>query len=48
MREIYNSRKKSDYQLAELIMAGIARFIFKEGSRNAFNNDRFESIQEEL
>jgi len=42
MREIYNSRKKSDYQLVELIMAGIAMFIFKEGSRNAFNNDRKE------
>lgn len=42
MREIEDYRKKSDYQLAELVMAGIAMFIFKEGSRNAFNNDRFD------
>lgn len=42
MREIEDYRKKSDYQLVELIMAGIAMFIFKEGSRNAFNNDRKE------
>lgn len=42
MREIEDYREKSDYELAELIMACIAMFIFKEGSRNAFNNDRQE------
>jgi hypothetical protein len=31
--EIYNSRKKSDDKRSELIMAGIAMFIFKEGLR---------------
>ncbi len=42
MRKIEDYRKKSDYELAELIMACVAMFIFKEGSRNAFNNDRQE------
>jgi len=42
MREIEDYRKKSNYELAELIMACVAMFIFKEGSRNAFNNDRQE------
>ena len=37
---IEDVRKKSEYKLTEIIMAGIAMFIFKEGSRNAFNNDR--------
>lgn len=35
-------RKRKDYQTAELIIGGIALFLFKEGSRNAFNNDRKE------
>jgi len=43
IRKIEDCRKKeSDYKLAELIVAGIAMFLFKEGSRNAFNNDRQE------
>lgn len=42
MREIEDCREKSDYEIAELITACIAMFIFKEGSRNAFNNDRQE------
>jgi hypothetical protein len=42
MRKIEDYRKKSDYELVELIMACVAMFIFKEGSRNAFNNDRQE------
>ena len=43
VRQIDDCRKKtSDYELAELIIAGIAMFLFKEGSRNAFNNDRKE------
>ncbi|MES0336861.1 MAG: hypothetical protein SFH39_10995 [Candidatus Magnetobacterium sp. LHC-1] len=40
LREIKDYRKKSEYELAELIMACVAMFMFKEGSRNAFNNDR--------
>ena len=42
IRQIEDYRPKSEYELAELITAGIAMFLFKEGSRNAFNNDRQE------
>ncbi len=35
-------RRKSSYALTEIIMAGIALFLFKKGSRNAFNNQREE------
>ncbi len=35
-------RRKSTYELTEIIMAGIALFLFKKGSRNAFNNQRDE------
>jgi len=41
--EIEDYRHKSEYHLTELIIACIAMFIFKEGSRNAFNNDREEA-----
>ena len=40
MREIEDFRRKSEYELIELLVACIAMFIFKEGSRNAYNNDR--------
>jgi hypothetical protein len=42
MRQIEDCREKSNYEIAELITACIAMHIFKEGSRNAFNNDRQE------
>jgi hypothetical protein len=35
-------RKRADYSLLELIMAGVAMFLFKKGSRNAMNNERNE------
>ncbi len=35
-------RKQPQYPLLELIMAGIAMFLFKKGSRNAMNNERDE------
>jgi hypothetical protein len=35
-------RKQPDYPLLDLIMAGIAMFLFKQGSRNAMNNERDE------
>jgi len=35
-------RKRQDYSLLELIMAGVAMFLFKQGSRNAMNNERDE------
>ena len=33
-------RARRDYQIAEIVMAGVAMFVLKEGSRNAYNNDR--------
>jgi len=42
IREIEDCRRRGDYELAELITACIALFIFKQGSRNAFNNQRQE------
>ena len=38
LRQVEDCRQKSDYALAELLMAGIALFLFQQGSRNAFNN----------
>jgi len=35
-------RQLSDYTIAEIVFACIAMYIFKEGSRNSFNNDRSE------
>jgi len=35
-------RKKPHYSLAELIGGCVALFVFKEGSRNAFNHSRME------
>lgn len=42
LKEIEDYRKKKEYELTELIFACIAMFLFKEGSRNAFNNERQE------
>lgn len=36
-------RKRKDYSLAELVVGGIMLFVFKEGSRNAFDNERREA-----
>ena len=36
-------RKRKEYSLAELVVGGILLFVFKEGSRNAFDNDRKEA-----
>lgn len=35
-------RKRKKYEKAELLLGAIMLFIFKEASRNAFNNDRAE------
>jgi hypothetical protein len=40
IRQIEDYRKKGDYELAELITASIALYLFKKGSRNALNNER--------
>jgi hypothetical protein len=42
LEAIPDCRKRSDYSLLELIMAGVAMFLFKQGSRNAMNNERDE------
>lgn len=41
--QLSDLRKRKGYSLAELFMGVIMLFVFKEGSRNAFNNDRKES-----
>jgi hypothetical protein len=43
LRQLDDCRGKSDYALSEILMAGIALFIFQQGSRNAFNNKRQEA-----
>ena len=43
LSEIEDHRRKSKYELAELITACIAMYVFKSGSRNAFNNQRKEA-----
>jgi hypothetical protein len=40
---IAECRKQPQYPLLEIIVAGIAMFLFKKGSRNALNNEREES-----
>jgi len=42
--QLCDPRKRKDYSLAELVMGGVMLFVFKEGSRNAFDNDRKETI----
>ena len=43
IEEIPECRKSQpEYSLVELIMAGVAMFLFKKGSRNALNNERSE------
>ncbi len=37
-----DQRKRKDYSVAELVTGCIALFRFKEGGRNAINNDRKE------
>jgi len=36
-------RGQSSYALTEIVMAGMTLFLFKKGSRNAFNNQREEA-----
>jgi hypothetical protein len=42
LRQLEDGRGKSDYTLVETLMAGIALFLFQQGSRNALNNQRQE------
>lgn len=43
LQQLPDSRERRDYQTRELLMAAIGMYIFKEGSRNALNNDRLHS-----
>lgn len=40
-------RLRKDYRIEEIFMSGIGLFLFKEGSRNAFNADRNENVFQE-
>lgn len=42
MSALTDKRKRRNYQVTELITGAISMFLFKETSRNAFNNDRSE------
>ena len=37
-----DSRKRAEYSMVEILTGGLFMFIFKETSRNAYNNDRRE------
>jgi hypothetical protein len=41
--ELPDTRKRSSYEVSELLTACIAMFLLRETSRNAFNNDRKEA-----
>jgi hypothetical protein len=43
LNSVKDSRSRIEYSIGELVMGGIAMFLFKEGSRNAFNLDRKEA-----
>src|ERR1022692_3501836 len=45
MSALTDQRKRRDYQVAELITGVIAMFLFKETSRNSFNNDRCDRFK---
>lgn len=40
---LIDSRKRKEYSMAEIITGALFMFIFKETSRNAYNNDRREA-----
>lgn len=42
LEAIPECRQDPDYSLLEILMAGLAMFLFKQGSRNAMNNEREE------
>jgi len=52
LQKIEDHRKKTDYEISELLFGAIALFLFKQGSRNTFNNHRndkdFQSNYEKL
>ena len=40
MRQLPDQRKRRDYEVAELVTGCLSLFLFKETTRNAYNNDR--------
>jgi hypothetical protein len=40
LQELPDPRRRQDYSINEIAMGGISMFLFKEGTRNAYNNDR--------
>ena len=42
LQKIEDYRKKSKYEISELLFGAINLFLFKKGSRNSFNNDRLD------
>ncbi len=40
LQKIEDYRKKSAYEISELLFGAISLFLFKQGSRNSFNNNR--------
>ena len=44
LRKVEDYRKHPDYELSEIIMGAISMFLFKKDSRNAYNNERTNSI----
>lgn len=42
LRELPDPRRRQHFSIDEIVMGGISMFLFKEGTRNAFNNDRTE------
>ena len=43
LNDVEDCRKRSTYSITEILMAGLALFLFKKGSRNALNNLREEN-----
>ena len=42
LAEIEEVRQAPRYRMVEILLGAIGMFLFKEGSRNAFNNERQE------
>ncbi len=40
LQKIEDYRKKSEYEISELLFGAISLFLFKQGSRNSYNNNR--------
>ncbi len=40
LQKIEDYRKRSEYEISELLFGAISLFLFKQGSRNSYNNNR--------